>query len=250
MMEALKSNKCLNCGEELTGNYCQKCGQFAEINRYSLKILFYELLDIIIFLDNQFFKTFKSLITKPGSFIRSYLSGKRTGYLSPLRYFFIVLTLNIAVSFLINKPAINPVKMDLDNINPVTTQLINLLINGVLLLIMIPFSFGMKAASKEFNTAENLVFLVYTHSQSILFMIVLQITLFAIDYTLPSTTEGITWFLSFSILYIWGYITFYETALKKKLAGLAGSYFTSILIFVGLIVIIRLILQYVFGLNM
>ena len=137
--------------------------------------------------------------------------------------------------------------MDLTDAGQITTQLINLAINAVLLFIMIPFSFGMKAANKEYNIAENLVFLIYTHSQSILFMIVLQISFFVLDYSLQSTAEGITWFVSFSVLFAWGYITFYENSIRKKLFGLTISYVLSVLIFIGLIAAIRLILHYAFG---
>ena len=124
-------NRCLNCGEELKGEYCYNCGQKAVVKQYSFKTLFEDIFGSLIDLDStSFVKTFKLLATKPGIFIRDYFSGKRAGYLSPFKYLFIMLTLNIAVTWIIHKPAIEPAKFSYSpGEERMSLQEINLIIN-------------------------------------------------------------------------------------------------------------------------
>ena len=227
-------HKCLNCGEELKGEYCYNCGQKAEVKRYSFKTLFDDIFGSLLDLDStSVVKTFKLLATKPGAFIQSYLSGKRIDYLSPFKYLFIMLTLNIAVTWIMHKPAIEPAKVSYSPGEAhMSTQEINLIINFILIVAMIPFAAGMKIVNRKYTLLEYYVFLIYLHSQSILFFIILQLVLFALNITLPGASEGITWFALFTGLYVWGFFTFFIGPVKKILLNLFASYFISILIIV------------------
>lgn len=232
-------NTCLNCGEKLLGKYCYNCGQKAQTRRFSFRTLFSEVHESLFEFNTDFFRTFKSLVSRPGIFIREYLSGKRKSFQSPFKYLFTMLTMNIAVTWVIKKPAIEPVKIYTSVKDPVTDQIVNMLINLVLLLIMIPFAAGMKIVQRKYTFLEYYVYLLYIHSQSILFIIILQLILFAFNAVLPGVFEGITWMFLFTVFYIWGFLTFFDLS-QKSVIRLFASYLSSILIFAFLIFVGRL----------
>ena len=235
---------CLNCGEKLVGNYCYNCGQNAKVRRYTFLHLFDDIYKSIFEFDSNFFKTFKSLLVNPGKFIRLYLLGKRSDFLSPFRYLFIVLTLNIAVTWIIHKPAIDPAKTNLFGSGPVADQLGNLLINFVFLIMIIPFAAGMRIINKKYNLLENYVYMVYIHSQSILLVIFIQLVLFILNIMLPEYAEGLMWFSLLTLFYVWGFVTFHEDSTKRKITQCALSYFLGILIVVIPILALRLIFNF------
>lgn len=89
---------CLNCEGELAGRFCADCGQAASIQRYSLKSIGNELYEQFRKIDAlTTLRTFWQLTAHPGDFVTSYLSGKRVGYLSPVKYFFYSFVVQVLV---------------------------------------------------------------------------------------------------------------------------------------------------------
>ena len=82
-----KENNCLNCGAEVTGKYCSKCGQLNRVPQMQVSDLFHEVLHSIIHFDGKFFETTKLLITRPGFLTTEYISGKRSKYLPPVQMY-------------------------------------------------------------------------------------------------------------------------------------------------------------------
>jgi hypothetical protein len=79
----------LNCGAELTGEYCHSCGQ-KRIHRheFSVKHFFGHFLHEITHLDsNKILKTLRDLVFKPGALAEEYLAGRKGRYINPIRVY-------------------------------------------------------------------------------------------------------------------------------------------------------------------
>ncbi|MBX2944764.1 MAG: DUF3667 domain-containing protein [Cyclobacteriaceae bacterium] len=91
---------CLNCGAPLTGKFCSQCGQKDLPRRQAVGDLSLNFISSFFSFESKFFKTFGSLLLKPGILIREYNEGKRERYYHPARMyvflsflFFLVFTL-------------------------------------------------------------------------------------------------------------------------------------------------------------
>ncbi len=84
---------CLNCGTELTSNYCPECGQKKISKRMSVKSLFHDFLHSSFHWESTLINTIKDLIISPGNFVHNYIGGKRKSYSSPVSFFVLMLTL-------------------------------------------------------------------------------------------------------------------------------------------------------------
>jgi hypothetical protein len=94
----ITSIQCLNCSASLTGSFCHECGQSTGVQRYSFRTIGNEIYEQFRKVDViTTFKTFRELATRPGDFIRSYLSGQRVDYLAPIKFFFYSFVVQIAV---------------------------------------------------------------------------------------------------------------------------------------------------------
>lgn len=89
---------CLNCDAELFGSFCENCGQSSSIQRYDLKTIGHEIYEQFRKIDAMTtLRTFWQLTTRPGEFVSSYLAGRRTGYLAPIKYFFYSFVVQVLV---------------------------------------------------------------------------------------------------------------------------------------------------------
>src|SRR2546421_7097320 len=75
---------CENCGAELQGHWCAKCGQPAIEYRRSFRHVIADLLDEFLNWDSKFFATIALLIFKPWRLTNEFLAGKRVRYANPL----------------------------------------------------------------------------------------------------------------------------------------------------------------------
>ncbi len=73
----------------MRGDYCHKCGQrVIKKEDKRLRHFFEEAFASLFYADGKFFKTLRLLITKPGALSKSFITGIRRRYLSPLQLFF------------------------------------------------------------------------------------------------------------------------------------------------------------------
>ena len=79
--------RCLNCGADLTGQYCSQCGQEDSELRVSLKRLARDFMAEQLGLESKVPTTLWRLISKPGVLTKEYLAGKRVRSLLPLRLY-------------------------------------------------------------------------------------------------------------------------------------------------------------------
>src|SRR5213595_1706924 len=78
---------CENCGTQLQGHWCAKCGQPAIDYRRSFRHVIADLLDEFLNWDSKFFATIALLIFKPWRLTNEFLAGKRVRYANPLRLY-------------------------------------------------------------------------------------------------------------------------------------------------------------------
>jgi hypothetical protein len=81
---------CENCGAEMTGPFCARCGQHAVDYRRSFGRVFLDVLDSFLNWDSKFFATIGLLLAKPWRLTNDFLSGKRVRYVHPLRLYLLV----------------------------------------------------------------------------------------------------------------------------------------------------------------
>jgi hypothetical protein len=77
---------CLNCGTELVGPHCHRCGQPAHVHR-TLASFGHDFLHSILHFDGKFIRTLPLLAWRPGDLTRRYIHGERAKFVSPLAMF-------------------------------------------------------------------------------------------------------------------------------------------------------------------
>src|SRR5699024_2489794 len=89
---------CKNCGNKFEGNFCNHCGQKAEIGKIDAVFFLKEIGGSIFYTDKGFFFTIKELATRPGKAIKEFIDGKRIVYFKPVSF---VLIFTILYSILL-----------------------------------------------------------------------------------------------------------------------------------------------------
>src|SRR5262245_5138752 len=81
---------CKNCGHEFQGRYCNRCGEKV-VERYERTILHFldNVFNAFTFIDGKFWKSFTSMLLKPGAMSRDIVEGKRQPYMKPVAFFFV-----------------------------------------------------------------------------------------------------------------------------------------------------------------
>ena len=103
--ETPTTEQCKNCDEtfDASYNYCPYCGQETADN-LTIGVLFSNTIDNYISIDARFFRSFGTLMLKPGVLARRFVDGKRLKYLHPAQfYLFISVVFFFIFSFTIRK---------------------------------------------------------------------------------------------------------------------------------------------------
>lgn len=100
MSRKSKDRVCLNCGAEVSGNFCSECGQSIETHRFHvIHILTHDFLKKVFYYDKGLFYSIKELYTRPGHSVREYIAGKRASH---LHYFSLLIVLIILFKLIEN----------------------------------------------------------------------------------------------------------------------------------------------------
>ena len=91
---------CATCETHFIGNYCPRCGQRANVKRYSAKTAMLNFFDVWGMGNRSMFRTIRDLALRPGYMIRDFLSGRQMVYFPPFKMLFIFITLSFFVSHL------------------------------------------------------------------------------------------------------------------------------------------------------
>ncbi|KLI64484.1 DUF3667 domain-containing protein [Aurantiacibacter marinus] len=87
---------CLNCGAQLTGAYCQACGQKGHLHR-TIGAFMHDLLHGALHFEGKLWRTLPVLIFRPGKLTRRYIDGERARFVSPMALFLFGVFLMFAV---------------------------------------------------------------------------------------------------------------------------------------------------------
>lgn len=117
---------CTNCGEELRGMYCHRCGQFAAEATETLPRFIKHYMDNNFSYDGRLWITLKYLFLRPGFLPQEYKKGRITSYMHPLKlymftsfvFFFLFFTLTLSNNKLINMEGnSNSISVNMDDTN-------------------------------------------------------------------------------------------------------------------------------------
>ena len=116
---------CPNCSKDVSGNYCQHCGERAPHNKpdlrltHFLKEAYHELFD----LDSKLLRTVKTLLLKPGFLTLESLQGKRSLYIRPFRLYVTMVVVHfLAFSLFQSGDIFNIDRLPLLNMAPTLKQ--------------------------------------------------------------------------------------------------------------------------------
>lgn len=77
----MDQSQCLNCEQDVSGNYCTHCGQKKSTHRFTLNHVFtHDVIHGFTHMDKGILFTAKELFVRPGYSIREYIEGKRASH--------------------------------------------------------------------------------------------------------------------------------------------------------------------------
>lgn len=84
------ATSCLNCGVEISGQYCWNCGQRSNTRLISLFELIRDAFGDMFELDSRLWRTMIPLAIRPGYLTAEYLRGRRARYMPPFRMYLVM----------------------------------------------------------------------------------------------------------------------------------------------------------------
>jgi Protein of unknown function (DUF3667) len=107
---------CENCGAQLQGHWCAKCGQPAIDYRRSFRHVIADLLNEFLNWDSKFFATIGLLVVRPWKLTNQFLAGHRVRYVHPLRLYLLASILFFfAINYAIKSAHFDPINLSPEN---------------------------------------------------------------------------------------------------------------------------------------
>ena len=98
---------CANCGVQLSGAYCARCGQSAHEGRPpTIQYFFHDLTHEILHVDGKIFRSLSALLFRPGLLTQEYWAGRVVRWVRPIRLFLIAAALHLVFA-----PGIGPLNL-------------------------------------------------------------------------------------------------------------------------------------------
>jgi uncharacterized protein DUF3667 len=216
--------RCLNCGAELAGAYCSRCGQAAGVERLRFPRLARELAHGLLSLDVAVLRTLRALAARPGTFIREYLLGRRVGYAGPLAYYALVVAVNIAAAALLRDVGLASADRDPDQ-GFWERNFVALQISLAFALLLLPLAIAQRLVHRRagWSVAEHYAFLLYVLAQSIVGALALTLLLLPFGVELAGDSEGLVWLGVFAACLVWAMRGFFAEPLWKSILKLLGA---------------------------
>jgi hypothetical protein len=93
------STKCLNCDQEISGNFCSQCGQKTAIHRIDFKnFIKHHFLHGLFHIEKGMLFTAKESLIRPGKAALDYIEGKRIRYYNVFYFILLLIGLNLFLS--------------------------------------------------------------------------------------------------------------------------------------------------------
>ena len=110
MNDVGRTAPCANCAAPLADRYCGRCGQDSHVS-LSLGHFLHELVEGLFHVDSKFWRTLRTLLTRPGALTDQYLAGKRNSYSPPFRSYLVISILYFVIASVFDTSAsrvVNP----------------------------------------------------------------------------------------------------------------------------------------------
>ncbi len=101
---------CQNCESPVAGPYCAQCGQRTGLRLPTMSDVMHDFVHSALHLDGRAWRTFRSLLLRPGELTNEFISGRRQRYLPPFRLYLVVSLAFFALSALL--PGAEAVRVD------------------------------------------------------------------------------------------------------------------------------------------
>lgn len=88
---------CMNCGEELVGMYCHRCGQYASPPVMKLSEFIKDYVRTLFSIESQAIPTIINLILHPGKLAKEFNAGRYVSYVNPLKLNIFILVVLITI---------------------------------------------------------------------------------------------------------------------------------------------------------
>lgn len=85
--DLVQTISCKNCETQFVGNFCPNCGQSTKEFDRPFQFILVDFLGNLFAFDTRFWKTFISILTKPGQMAADFVKGKRVRYMPPFRFY-------------------------------------------------------------------------------------------------------------------------------------------------------------------
>jgi hypothetical protein len=89
VMSETTGPRCVECGADVSGRFCSRCGEATDHHDYSLKHAAEEMIETVAHVDGRVFSTFHALIASPGLLAANFLAGRRRSQMGPVQLFFV-----------------------------------------------------------------------------------------------------------------------------------------------------------------
>jgi hypothetical protein len=111
--EDYKNITCANCETKFDGHFCPKCGQSVKEYDKPISFVLYNFLGDFFAFDTRFFRTFVTLLFRPGFLSKEYIEGRRVRYAPPFRvYVFVSFVLFLLLQIYTNKGLVTVLDSD------------------------------------------------------------------------------------------------------------------------------------------
>lgn len=192
----MQEQTCPYCETQTVGPFCHQCGQKQGVHRLEWKYLLQDLQKRLFGFDNNFFRTVKDLTIRPGKVVQSTIEGIRVRYIGPIGYFFLMLTLFILITSIlevdmmelsssINKDLAGETTEQQEKIQRQFGESIFSNFRIVSFLMMPLFILGIYLIfkNKKYNFLETSVVMFYAQGHSMIFSIAAVLIYWGFDYS-------------------------------------------------------------------
>ena len=93
----MEQRDCRNCGAELTGEYCARCGQREGRGDWRFRDALADVFGEVFRLDSRLWRTLYALVLRPGLLTAEFNAGRRARYVPPFRLYLIISFLTFLV---------------------------------------------------------------------------------------------------------------------------------------------------------
>lgn len=244
-------SNCMNCGEDITANFCSNCGQ-KKFKRIDRKYIVDELQYSFIHTNKGFFYSVKNIIKNPGKTAKDFIDGNRVNHYKPILLAFLLSTISAFISY-----KIVGFREIMDNYyveksanasinNDIQSKIASY--NAIIMLLMIPvYALFSKIVFRKWgnNYYEHIVMNSYILSFYTIAMICL---IYPVMYIFHDNTDVITacmilGFVSIPLIMVWFFKSFYP---EKPLGTIILRVFLHIVLVCAFVMFLIMLLSFLY----